>query len=109
MLGGFAPDGRRPSSDLDLLVPEAKLDALQAELLRRGFTVAGERYEHQAPGLRHPDGGMVELHRVLPGVRLEPKRSATFDALAAAGLLGPPRLRSVSGRAATCACRGASS
>lgn len=89
VLGGFAPDGRRPSSDLDLLVPEAKLDALQAELLRRGFTVAGEGYEHQAPGLRHPDGGMVELHRVLPGVRLEPKRSATFDAVAAAGLLGP--------------------
>ncbi len=90
VLGGFAPDGGRPSSDLDLLVPEAKLDSLQKELLRRGFTTAGEAYEHQAPGLRHPDGGMIELHRVLPGVRLEPKRSATFESLVAAGLLGPP-------------------
>ena len=90
VLGGFAPDGGRPSSDLDLLVPEAKLDALQKELLRREFIVAGEAYEHQAPGLRHAGGGMIELHRVLPGVRLEPKRSATFGTLAAAGLLAPP-------------------
>ncbi len=90
VLGGFAPDGGRPSSDLDLLVPEAKLDKLQDELLRLGFTVAGEAYEHQAPGLRHADGGLVELHRVLPGVRLEPKRSATFESLVAAGLLAPP-------------------
>ena len=90
VLGGFAPDGGRPSSDLDLLVPEARLDALQKELLGAGFTIAGEAYEHQAPGLRHPDGGMIELHRVLPGVRLEPKRSATFETLVAAGLLGPP-------------------
>ncbi len=90
VLGGFAPDGGRPSSDLDLLIPEGKLDALQSELLRQGFAVAGEAYEHQAPALRHLGGGMVELHRVLPGVRLEPKRSATFEALAAAGLFGPP-------------------
>lgn len=90
VLGGFAPDGRRPSSDLDLLVPEARLDDLQKELLRRGFVESGEAYEHQAAGLRHPEGGLVELHRVVPGVRLEPKRSATYDGLLAAGLIGPP-------------------
>ncbi|MEO8198026.1 MAG: nucleotidyltransferase family protein [Thermoanaerobaculia bacterium] len=90
VLGGFAPDGGRPSSDLDLLVPEAKLENLQKELLRQGFTLAGEAYEHQAAALRHADGGQVELHRVLPGVRLEAKRSATFESLVAAGLLGPP-------------------
>ncbi len=89
VLGGFAPDGGRPSSDLDLLVPEARLDSLQQELLGRGFAVAGEAYEHQAAGLRHEGGGMVELHRVLPGVRIAPKRSATFDDLMAAGMLGP--------------------
>lgn len=90
VLGGFAPDGGRPSSDLDLLVPEGRIDALQAALLRHGFTVSGEVYEHQLPGLRHAGGGMVELHRMLPGVRLEPKRSATFESLDAAGLFGPP-------------------
>jgi hypothetical protein len=90
VLGGFAPDGGRPAGDLDLLVPEGRLEALQAELQRREFTVAGEGYEHQAPGLRHVDGGLVELHRVIPGVRLEPKRSVTYDSLAAAGLVGPP-------------------
>ncbi len=90
VLGGFAPDGRRPSSDLDLLVPEARLDLLQKELLRRGFVESGEAYEHQAAGLRHPEGGLVELHRVIPGVRLSPKRSATYDVLLAAGLIGPP-------------------
>ncbi len=90
VLGGFAPDGGRPSSDLDLLVPESRLDLLQKELLRRGFVVSGEAYEHQAAGLRHRDGGLVELHRVIPGVRLEPRRSATYESLLAAGLIGPP-------------------
>ncbi len=90
VLGGFAPEGGRPSADLDLLVPEGKLDALQKELVRRGLEVAGEAYEHQAPALRHSSGGVVELHRIVPGVRLEAKKSATFEALAAAELLGPP-------------------
>lgn len=90
VLGGFAPEGGRPSADLDLLVPEGKLDALQNELVRRGLEVAGEAYEHQAPALRHSSGGVVELHRIVPGVRLEAKKSATFEALAAAELLGPP-------------------
>ena len=90
VLGGFAPEGGRPSADLDLLVPEGKLDALQKELIRRGLEVAGEAYEHQAPALRHASGGVVELHRIVPGVRLEAKKSATFEALAAAELLGPP-------------------
>ena len=90
VLGGFAPEGGRPSSDLDLLVPEGKLDALQKELVRRGLEIAGEAYEHQAPALRHSSGGVVELHRIVPGVRLAAKKSATFDALAAAELLGPP-------------------
>lgn len=90
VLGGYAPDGGRPSSDLDLLVPESRLDALQKELQRQGFSVAGESYEHQAPALRHFDGGMVELHRVLPGVCIEAKRSATYGALLAAGLFSPP-------------------
>ena len=89
VLGGFAPDGGRPSADLDLLVPEARLDALQKALLGRDFAVAGTPYEHQAPALVHLSGGLLELHRVIPGVRLAPKRSATYESLLAAGLLGP--------------------
>ena len=90
VLGGFAPDGGRPSSDLDLLVPQARLDALQKELLRREFVVVGEAYEHQAAALCHAGGGLVELHRVLPGVRVDPRHSATYETLLAAGLIGPP-------------------
>jgi hypothetical protein len=89
-LGGFSADGSRLSADVDILVPEERLEALQSELVRRGFAVAGERYEHQAPALRHPDGGTIELHRFVLGVRLDGRRSARFDELVAAGLVGAP-------------------
>ncbi|MGE0639818.1 MAG: nucleotidyltransferase family protein [Thermoanaerobaculia bacterium] len=88
VLGGYAPDSGRASSDVDLLVPEGRLDALQAELSKRGFSPAGQAYEHQAPALRHEDGGAIELHRVILGVRPLGKQSADFDGLAAAELVG---------------------
>ncbi|MEZ5312295.1 MAG: nucleotidyltransferase family protein [Thermoanaerobaculia bacterium] len=91
VLGGYAPVGGRPSVDVDLLVPEGKLDPLQRELTRRGFTEVGQRYEHQAPALHHEGGGAIELHRVVLGVRPEAKRSAGFDELVAAEyLFGAP-------------------
>ncbi len=96
VLGGFAPEGGRFAADVDLLVPEAKLESLQRELVARGFQIAGQPYEHQAPLLRHRDGGAIELHRKIPGLRLAGKRSATFEDLAAAGLTGP--LSPVAGR-----------
>lgn len=96
VLGGFAPEGGRYASDVDLLVPEAKLGGLQRELEARGFRVGGFAYEHQAPLLVHPEGGAVELHRKIPGLRLDGKRSATFDDLQGAELLGP--LSPVAGR-----------
>lgn len=92
-LGGYSLPGSRPFSDVDLLVPAARLEALQRELARRGFTVAGRGYEHHAPPLRHPAGGQIELHRSIPGVRIDasrPRRSATFEALLAARLLAAP-------------------
>ena len=92
-LSGYSLPGARPFSDVDLLVPAARVEALQSELMRRGFTVAGRGYEHHAPPLRHPAGGQIELHRSIPGVRIDstrPRRSATFEALLAARLLAAP-------------------
>ncbi len=46
--------------------------------------------EHQLPPLRRSGGGVLELHGLLPGVRLGPGRaSATFETLAERGLLVP--------------------
>ena len=88
VLGGFAPEGGRASADVDLLVPEERVATLQAELVKRGFTEVGEAYEHQAPSLKHRDGGAIELHRVILGVRPGERQSATFEELAAAGMIG---------------------
>jgi hypothetical protein len=88
-VSGRAAAGARPCADLDLLVAPASLAPLHAELRRGGFEVIGGAYEHQLPALRHPRGEVVELHRHLPGVRLDGRRSATFGDLAASGLLDP--------------------
>ena len=45
--------------------------------------------EHQLPALKDPQGGAVEVHRLLPGVRLEGGSSATFAVLDRLGLLVP--------------------
>ena len=90
--GGFAPDGGRPSSDLDLLVPEAKLDALQKELLRQGFDVAGEAYEHQAPGAASP--GRRDGRAASRAARRPPRAQAVGD-LRDARRRRPPRTAAV--------------
>lgn len=85
------PLGGRPANDVDLLVAERRLASLQRALLARGFrapSMAG--YEHQAPPLLHDSGGAVELHRALPGVRLEGRGWATFESLRADGRLVAP-------------------
>lgn len=83
-LAGHAPEAGRPASDLDLLVPQADVEALGARLLSAGFRASGSPgYEHQAPLLLHESGGAVEVHRSIPGLRLDGRRSATFDALLA--------------------------
>ena len=88
VLAGLADPLGRPAADVDLLVPERRLDELQRALVGSGFRDPGSAaYEHQEPLLLHAAGGAVELHRTLPGVRLDGRRSATFDALAAARLL----------------------
>lgn len=90
VLAGHAAPGARPSVDLDLLVAGAAVEPLGGALRAAGFAPAPAGYEHHAPALLRPGGAMVELHRHLPGVRLGAGRaSATWEALAEAGLLHP--------------------
>lgn len=90
VVAGELRAGERPSGDLDLLVPEGALPALAAALARRGFTAHGGSRPHHPPPLRSAGGATIELHRHLPGVRLERRRAAGWRDLEGAGLLAPP-------------------
>ncbi len=97
-LSGKLAPGSRSACDVDLLVPETGAEALQAALASRGFSPSGlPGLEHQLPTLAGPEG-VVELHRMLLGVRLAGNRSATFADLECQGLLLP--LPDLPGRAA---------
>jgi hypothetical protein len=96
--GALAP-GSRWACDVDVLVPEEGAEELQGALAARGFSASTlPELEHQLPTLAGPEG-VVELHRVLLGVRLSGPGSATAGDLAQAGLLVP--LPDLPGRAAT--------
>jgi hypothetical protein len=95
---GAAATGSRPACDVDLLAPAAGAAALHAALRARGWSaspLAGG--DHQLAALASPAGPAVEIHLHLPGVRLPQAgarraggdRSATYEDLAAAGLLAP--------------------
>jgi hypothetical protein len=100
-LSGTLAPGSRSACDVDLLVPETGAEALQAALAARGFSPSGlPGLEHQLPALAGPEG-VVEIHRVLLGVRLAGDRSATFADLEREGLLLP--LPELPGRAAALA------
>jgi hypothetical protein len=88
---GLLPAGSREAADVDLLAPADRAEHLAAALRARGWRSSPlPGYDHHLPGLQHPDGGAVEIHRSLPGVRPTPGApSATLTALAAAGLLRP--------------------
>jgi hypothetical protein len=88
-IGVLAP-GARTACDLDLLAPPERSDELRDALLARGFCASGmPDSEHQLPPLVHPAGGVLEVHRLIPGVRPAGDRSATVAALERAGLLEP--------------------
>ena len=92
VLTGVSPPGSRWAGDVDVLVPETHLDPLAAALRAQGFVSVGglPECEHQLPPLRSPEGGTLELHRFLPGVRLPgERRFATADALVAHQRLRP--------------------
>lgn len=95
--GTLAP-GARTACDLDALAPPERAGELQEALLARGFRSSGlPDSEHQLAALVHPSHGVVEVHRLIPGVRPDGGGSATVAALARAGLLAPaPGLPGVS-------------
>jgi len=92
VLTGASLPGSRWAADVDVLVPEKHLDPLAAALRAKGFVSVGglPECEHQLPPLQSPEGGTLELHRFLPGVRLPDEHGfATADALVAQGRLRP--------------------
>jgi hypothetical protein len=87
---GLTALGSRSACDLDVLAPEGRADDLQRALLARGWRLSGmPASEHQLPPVEHPHGGIVEVHRVILGVRLDGGASATVEALERHGLLRP--------------------
>jgi hypothetical protein len=87
---GALAAGARAACDLDVLVPPERAAELQEALLGRGFRSSGlPDSEHQLPALLRAGGGMLEIHRLMPGVRPEATGSATVAALGRAGLLEP--------------------
>lgn len=97
-LRGLLVPGSRSACDLDVLPAAGRAAELQETLVAAGFAASPmPSQEHQLAALAGPDG-IVEVHRIMLGVRLHGGRSATADDLAAAGLLAP--LPALPGRAA---------
>lgn len=87
---GTLAAGARTACDLDVLVPPQRAGELQEALVARGFRPSGlPDSEHQLPALVHPAGGVLEVHRLMLGVRPDVGASATVASLEKAGLLEP--------------------
>lgn len=87
--GALIP-GARAACDLDLLAPPEGARELQEALVAHGFRASGlPDSEHQLPALIHPAGGVLEVHRLVLGVRPDGAGSATVATLERAGLLAP--------------------
>jgi hypothetical protein len=89
---GMLAAGSRGACDIDLLAPGSQARELWSALVAAGFRGSGlPEAEHQLPALAWPEGGAVEIHLTLSGVRLggAEDRSAGYETLAAAGMLRP--------------------
>lgn len=87
---GLLVAGSREACDVDALVPEDRTGELQQALIAAGWRGSGlPEAEHQLPALVDPEGGAVEVHRRLLGVRLDGGSSATYEVLDRHGLLVP--------------------
>lgn len=80
----------RAACDVDILAPAGRAAELQEALIAAGCRPSELKAgEHQLPALKHPGGAVVEVHRVLLGVRLDGEASATLGDLERHGLLAP--------------------
>jgi hypothetical protein len=87
---GLLAPGSRDACDVDLLAPGPRARELWDALVAAGFRGSGlPAAEHQLPALAWPEGGAVEIHLHLPGVRLEGRAAARHETLARLGLLRP--------------------
>jgi putative nucleotidyltransferase-like protein len=87
---GILAAGSRDACDVDALVPEDRAGELWRALVAAGWRASGlPEAEHQLPALADPEGGVIEIHRLVLGVRLDGGASAGFEALDRRGLLVP--------------------
>jgi hypothetical protein len=87
---GLLAAGSRGACDVDVLAPAGCCEELWRALAAAGWRGADHPgYEHQLPALSHPERGVVEVHRVVLGLRPEGGLSAGYGELAAGGLLAP--------------------
>lgn len=86
--GRLAP-GSRGACDVDVLAPAGRAEELWRALTAAGWRGEGPAYEHQLPALSHPERGVVEVHRVVLGLRLDGGGSAAWEDLDREGLLLP--------------------
>ncbi|MFL6193510.1 MAG: nucleotidyltransferase family protein [Thermoanaerobaculia bacterium] len=87
-MAGVLAAGSRDACDVDVLVPRERAEDLWRALLGAGWRGSGlPEAEHQLPALQGPEGAVVEIHRLLPGVRLTGASSATFGELERLGFL----------------------
>jgi len=97
-LGNALAPGSRAACDLDVLVPADRAGELQQALVGGGFRASPmPPQEHQLAALEGA-AGIVEVHRMLLGVRVAGRRSASVEDLDRAGLLRP--LPALAGKAA---------
>lgn len=88
---GFVAAHARPAGDVDVLVSSARAQEFAATLCARGLRVCEVPAEaHQLKPLTDGQGGVLEIHTHLPGLR-DPADGAalTYEALVRQGALDP--------------------
>jgi hypothetical protein len=90
VLAGHTPTGSRNMGDVDVLAPKGETKRLQAALVDSGCAALEAREsEHQLQYLTHRSGFGIEVHKIIPGVRINGESSATADQLIEKGLVHP--------------------
>jgi hypothetical protein len=86
-LGGWIEPGSRSMGDVDVLVPDESARRFEDALIAAGCdSPEAPEAEHQLQLLTHPTGLGVEVHRLIPGVRLDGGSSATAEQVIERGL-----------------------